>query len=609
MTQSPEQYYHGPVLSSDYIETECIRHWFEMNPTAVEAGLALQRAAGRGAAAMALRMKVLAAAMERPGSLASVSALYHDCMDCGRVELAAVAAAAAVDAVLEAGSGLERLDTWRLKLDALLQSDGLLSPRACAALLLRRGVIALIRDADTVAAASAFEEGGRIAEDASSVPLHLAHQALGGIVDCLRGNQIRADVRLSDMEYLCRQACVGAVPRAMVLSTLGLVKLLGGDAARAYALLVVAWGERGDAGLGRMLPLLILGHRIYAAADLCLTDEVAELARLMGARVIPAHQAVMHAYRHLALGVVALRGGEALRALVNAEECVQEGRRSGSALLPMLAAILEIQALADLRRLDGVRALLAQWEPRWMRQGLVRLVAMGRMELAMVEARYGELDRAHEAYSKAREVLQAGEPLVSLHRGRAWLAELETLLTSGAPGLGAKAPVRIRTLGDFVVEIKGVPIYDRDWKGVRTKSLLIALICEGGQKVPAERLADLLWPDSDGAQAMQNLKVALHRLRRLGSRGEAAPLNWVHVKHGLVSLPKSLCQVDAHEFLAEASRAGPNEPGRALELYRGDFLPASGNQPYVEAYRCHLKGVFGKLQKRAPQPLKTPAVL
>ena len=75
---------------------------------------------------------------------------------------------------------------------------------------------------------------------------------------------------------------------------------------------------------------------------------------------------------------------------------------------------------------------------------------------------------------------------------------------------------------------------------------LDTLIGEGGYKVPAERLSDLLWPDSDGDQAAQNLKVALHRLRRLGCAPDEAPVNWIHVKHGHVSLARSLCWVDAH---------------------------------------------------------------
>lgn len=68
-----------------------------------------------------------------------------------------------------------------------------------------------------------------------------------------------------------------------------------------------------------------------------------------------------------------------------------------------------------------------------------------------------------------------------------------------------------------------------------------------GQKVPASRLADMLWPDAEGDKALQNLKVALHRLRRLGCREGDEPVNWVHVKQGRVSLVRGLCWVDVLE--------------------------------------------------------------
>ena len=65
--------------------------------------------------------------------------------------------------------------------------------------------------------------------------------------------------------------------------------------------------------------------------------------------------------------------------------------------------------------------------------------------------------------------------------------------------------------------------------------------------VPTTRLADMLWPDAEGDKALQNLKVALHRLRRLGCREGDEAVNWVHVKQGMVSLVRGLCWVDVLE--------------------------------------------------------------
>jgi len=215
----------------------------------------------------------------------------------------------------------------------------------------------------------------------------------------------------------------------------------------------------------------------------------------------------------------------------------------------------------------------------------------------MLDLRAGEFDRARRMLIAARELVPLGERLVPLHRNGAWLAELESVLSPASTGSAeVTARVNIRTLGEFVVEIDGRRIYDRDWKGVRTKMLLIALICAGGQKVPAERLADMLWPDSDGAQAMQNLKVALHRLRRIGRREGEPPLNWVHVKHGLVSLPNSLCSVDVCELLTRLAGAGgqPERVAEALRLYGGEFLPGEISIPWIVGYRQHLHELLGR---------------
>ena len=161
----------------------------------------------------------------------------------------------------------------------------------------------------------------------------------------------------------------------------------------------------------------------------------------------------------------------------------------------------------------------------------------------MLDARSGARDRARAGLAAARGLVPAGETLRPLHRPRGWVDELEALLG----GTGAQPRVRIQTLGEFIVEIDGRRIYDRDWKGQRTRMLLIALICEGGQKVPTTRLADMLWPDAEGDKALQNLKVVLHRLRRLGCRECDEAVSWVHVKQGMVSLVRGLCWVDVLE--------------------------------------------------------------
>jgi hypothetical protein len=456
--------------------------------------------------------------------------------------LLAVDACQAVDAILCSARGFERLDTWRQALSERQQASP--SPQHRAALLQRCGLITLLRDGDLVAAGQNFAQAIERLEPAGPSELLLTLRAQAGIADCLAGRLVRADVQLTDAELASREPGISAVARGWLEIALALNRLLRGDAAGALELLTGAGAAMPDEGPADLLRLELA---LYAAALLGRQDQVTALSGRLALALIPRRLTLLEAGRHFVLGVAALGQGEALRALVHAEECASAGTRAGARLALLLSGLLRAQALADLQQVDEARQLLQQLGPDWSCLGFNHLAALGRLELAQLEANAGELDRARQALAAARALLPAGEALPSLHRGPDWLHELECRLDGSlAPASSAQAHVRIHTQGEFVVEIKGRRLYDRDWKGQRTKSLLLALIGEGGYKVPAERLSDLLWPDSDGDQAAQNLKVALHRLRRLGCAPDEAAVNWIHVKHGHVSLARSLCWVDAH---------------------------------------------------------------
>ncbi len=450
----------------------------------------------------------------------------------------AAEACQAIDAILCAARGFEQLEPWRQALRDSLEAGLPARPRAQA--LQRLGLVALLRDGDVAAAGQHLAQALEQLDAAD--PNELLLRALAGIADSLAGRLVRADVRLSDAELGSRAAGLPAPARCWLEIALALNRLLRGDGAGALELLAGTGDAMSDPGPAELLRLELA---LYAAALLGCQEQVTALSARLALLLFPLRLTLLEAGRHFVLGVAALRQGDALRALVHAEECASAGSRAGAGLAGLLAGLLQAQALADLQRADEARSLLQQLGPDWGRLGLSLLAAMGRFELARLEAQAGELDRARQALATARTLLPLGEPLASPHRGPDSLLELERRLEGGpAPASSAQAHVRIHTLGEFVVEIRGRRLYDRDWKGQRTKSLLLALIHEGGYKVPAERLSDLLWPDSDGDQAQQNLKVALHRLRRLGCAPGEAPVNWIHVRHGQVSLARSLCWVD-----------------------------------------------------------------
>ncbi|MBP2676213.1 MAG: malT, partial [Deltaproteobacteria bacterium] len=74
-------------------------------------------------------------------------------------------------------------------------------------------------------------------------------------------------------------------------------------------------------------------------------------------------------------------------------------------------------------------------------------------------------------------------------------------------------PVKIYTLGRFGFLVDDRPVEFGRKVQQRPLSLLKALVALGGREVPEPRLAELLWPESDGDMAHHSFIVALSRLR------------------------------------------------------------------------------------------------
>lgn len=493
----------------------------------------------------------------------------------GSADTAILGCLGVIDAHLRSGAGLARLAGAQAELLALLNAPQR-APRLAGESWLRLGVLALLGEAGIDQAAAAARQALQLAVEGGEVSLQLSCLALLGVADAFAGRVVRADVRLGDALFLCAHRDATPLARLAVRGAAGLVALMLGDAARAHAELTSAACLADAAGLPDSVQVFLLGHRLYASAALGREAESAGLASRLGEACIPAGRGLLWSYRHLALGVLALRSGQALRALERADACIEQALAGGVGLLSALGTLLRLQALADLQRGQEAREVFRLASAGWLAAGLNRLAAVARQELAMLDARTGARDRARAGLAAARGLVPAGETLRPLHRPRAWVDELEALLGS----TGVQPRVRIQTLGEFIVEIDGRRIYDRDWKGQRTRMLLVALICEGGQKVPATRLADMLWPDAEGDKALQNLKVALHRLRRLGCREGDEVVNWVHVKQGMVSLVRGACRVDVHEI--EAGSVPPPS------VSAGIFLDGACEAPWVSAYRLRV---------------------
>lgn len=139
-------------------------------------------------------------------------------------------------------------------------------------------------------------------------------------------------------------------------------------------------------------------------------------------------------------------------------------------------------------------------------------------------------------------------------------------------------PVRIYSLGRFSIVISGKPLDFSKKSPQMPLRLLKLLIALGGREVAEERLADVLWPDSDGDLAHHAFETTLGRLRKMLGFPEALKL-----RAGKLSLNDRLCwvdiwaferllrQVETHTRRQECDRAA-NHLAKALALYQGDFL-------------------------------------
>lgn len=99
--------------------------------------------------------------------------------------------------------------------------------------------------------------------------------------------------------------------------------------------------------------------------------------------------------------------------------------------------------------------------------------------------------------------------------------------------------IKVHALGHFRLVLDG-DLYTSAGKAQQKPlELLKALVALGGEAVPQERLADLLWPDADGDRAASNLNTVLHRLRKLLGRHD-----FVLLHDGMISLNRQYVWTD-----------------------------------------------------------------
>lgn len=156
-------------------------------------------------------------------------------------------------------------------------------------------------------------------------------------------------------------------------------------------------------------------------------------------------------------------------------------------------------------------------------------------------------------------------------------------------------PLKIYTLGCFVLARDGEPMKFKGKVQQKPLAMLKAMVAFGGREASEEELSDILWPDADGDAAHTAFKTTLSRLRRL-----LGVENAILFRDGMAAINREVVWVDSwafEEFFDRPDSRNNAEAGKALEMYRGEFLPGDRDQSWTINYRERLHQKHLKLLK------------
>ena len=164
-------------------------------------------------------------------------------------------------------------------------------------------------------------------------------------------------------------------------------------------------------------------------------------------------------------------------------------------------------------------------------------------------------------------------------------------------------PLRIFTLGRFALLVGAKPVAASRKAPKKLFALLKYLAAENGRPVSENTLSEVFWPEQEGDEARERLKIAIHRLRRL--LGDPSLLR---VQGGQLALDASRVWVDSWALEQHVARGNldiaesAEEKARLLmNLYQGDFLAEDEVQPWLlrarERIRTLVIGALGRFAK------------
>lgn len=184
----------------------------------------------------------------------------------------------------------------------------------------------------------------------------------------------------------------------------------------------------------------------------------------------------------------------------------------------------------------------------------------------------------------------------------ALLQRIDPLLAQSPAYAGAKAALRVQTLGGFRVWCEGVEIAGTAWGREKAIHLFQFFITMRRQFVHKEQIIDRLWPEIELEKGDRDFKVALNAINRaLEPNREARDEARFTRRHGLAyGLDFEHVWLDSEVFeqlITTGNQAMLNNAtdttiacyDTAITLYNGDYLPERRYEDWTSAERERLQ--------------------
>ncbi|MBP0981549.1 MAG: winged helix-turn-helix domain-containing protein [Oscillospiraceae bacterium] len=186
---------------------------------------------------------------------------------------------------------------------------------------------------------------------------------------------------------------------------------------------------------------------------------------------------------------------------------------------------------------------------------------------------------------------------------------------NGSSATVEKKQLHISMFGEFELRVGDVVINDSINRSRKMWNLLAYIIAHRDKAISQQEFIDALWGDDDGQNPINALKTLLYRIRiLLEPLQNAYGAEFILSQRGSYSWNKDVdCVLDIDEFEAICKAAAtegvaPQEKielySKAVELYKGDFLPKLSMEFWAVPISVHYHSLYLTIVKRYAELLE-----